>query len=265
MREWSAAYPRLFAAAPFDAALHSTVSMAMAFSGPWFTAEQLSMANKACLWAFALDWLVDHVNTSADRLDDLVGRCLAVADGADPAPDDDLARMLGDIREQLEQAPAFPALRPVWRDELRRVLEAMAREWEWKTSHATPSLEEYLGNADNHGFSFVLTCHWIHTGGPDAAAATEQVREASRAVQRVMRLLNDLGSFDRDVSWGDVNVLLLGVPRPVVTEAVTALTGEARRLLGSLRDTHADLADYMERQMDFCASFYQVGEYWGRL
>jgi Terpene synthase family 2, C-terminal metal binding len=265
MEEWSGAYPGLFSAKPFDAALHSTVSMAMAFSGPWLTAEQLKMANKACLWAFGLDWLVDYVHTSSAEVRDLARRCLAVADGAEPDDGDDLARMLRDIRDELAPAPAFRELGAVWRDELQRMLEAMVREWDWKTSRVTPTLEEYLANADNHGFSFVFTCHWIHSGGPGAAAGLDRTREASGAVQRVMRLLNDLSSYDRDVSWGDVNALLLGATHRELTQRVAVLAGEARELIGAVRDTDRGLADYLERQMDFCAGFYQVGEYWGRL
>ncbi|WP_214414249.1 terpene synthase family protein [Sphaerisporangium fuscum] len=265
MRQWTAAHPGLFSAKPFDDALYSTVSMAMAFSGPWYTAEQLSMANKACLWTFALDWLVDYVCASPAEVNALLPRCLAVGDGAEPGAGDDLARMLAEIRQELARAEGFPALGPVWREELQRMLEAMTREWEWKNSQVTPSLEEYLANADNHAFVFVLTCHWIHTGGPDAGTAVGQVRRAARAVQRVMRLLNDLSSYNRDRRWGDVNALLLGVPLDDVTQTVAALTAEARKLLGELRVHQAPLADYMERQMDFCAGFYQIGEFWGRL
>ncbi|GII83860.1 hypothetical protein Ssi03_18500 [Sphaerisporangium siamense] len=265
MQQWAAAYPSLFSARPFDAALHGTVSMAMAFSGPWFSAEELAATNKACLWAFALDWLVDYVHTSPGQVRELVGACLAVADGAAPALDDDLARMLGDLRADLADAPAFPELRAVWREELARMLGAMAREWEWKAAGARPSLEEYLGNADNHGFCFVFTCHWIATGGPGAARDAGRVLQAGRAVQRVMRLLNDLGSYERDKSWGDVNALLIGVPRETVARRAAALTGEARGLIAGLRGGHERLAVYLERQMDFCAGFYELGEYWGRL
>ncbi|MGW4639911.1 terpene synthase family protein [Sphaerisporangium sp. NPDC004334] len=265
MTEWAAAYPALFSAKPFDAALYGTVAMAMAFSGPRHTAEELRTANKACLWAFALDWLIDYALTSAEEVRGHARVCLEVAAGEGPPPGDDLARMLADIRAGLAGAPAWPAMEDIWQDELRRTLEAMVREWDWKAAHATPSLEEYLANADNHAFSLVFTCHWIATGGQDAPMAAQQVREAARAVQRVMRLLNDLSSYERDRSWGDVNALLIGATREEVGDRVAVLTAEAGKLIGGVRDVHPRLADYLERQMDFCAGFYALGEYWGRL
>ncbi|MGI8335411.1 terpene synthase family protein [Actinomadura scrupuli] len=261
MREWAAAYPRLFGAEAFDPALYSTLALAAAFSGPWYTAGQLRMANKACLWCFALDWLVDYAATSREEVADLARRCLAVADGGAPAEGDDLARFLADIRDELSSAPSFPALREVWRDELSRMLEAMALEWEWKTGDR-PAFEEYLGNADNLGFSFVFASHWIFTttAPPDDL---EGVRAASREAQRVIRLLNDLGTYERDVKWGDLNALMLGVGRDEVDRRITELAAGFRELTGRLRGDDLRLARYMERQMDFCVGFYGVTDFWG--
>ncbi|WP_248959563.1 terpene synthase family protein [Sphaerisporangium perillae] len=265
MQEWLAEYPGLFSAEPFDAALSSTLSLAMAFSGPWFGAAQLRMANKACLWAFGLDWLVDYVATSAREVDDIARRCLAVADGADPVPGDDLTRFLSDMREELTAAPAFATLGPVWRAELARMLEGMRREREWRDSDVTPSFEEYLENADNLGFSFAFTSHLIHTGGLASTWDLPRVWEASRAVQRVVRLLNDLGTYERDVKWGDLNALMLGVTREEVDRHIAGLARHSRELIAPLRAAHPHVAGYLERQMDFCAGFYRLADYWGSL
>lgn len=265
MRGWAETYPGLFSAKPFDAALYSTLSLAMAFGGPWFSAEQLRVANKTSLWAFGLDWLVDYVATSSSEVEDIARRCLDVAGGAPPVPGDDLTRMLGDIRDELASSPAFPELGPVWRDELERMLDGMLTEWRWKTEKVVPTFEEYLGNADNLGFSYVFAAHWIHVTGSGPVADAGPLREAGRAVQRVIRLLNDLGTYERDVAWGDLNVLLLGVDRAEVERRITGLAARSRELIAPLRAAHPELAGYMERQMDFCAGFYQVGDYWGAL
>jgi hypothetical protein len=265
MQQWAETYPGLFSAKPFDAALYSTLSLAMAFSGPWFTAEQLRMANKASLWAFGLDWLVDYVATSPQEVEGIARRCLEVAGGAPPADGDDLARMLADIRDELASSPAFPELGPVWRDELERMLDGMLAEWRWKADKTVPTFEEYLGNADNLGFSFVFAAHWIHVSDRDPVAEVGRVREASRAVQRVIRLLNDLGTYERDVAWGDLNALLLDVTRAEVERRVAELAARSRELVEPLRDAQPGLAGYLERQMDFCAGFYRAGDYWGTL
>jgi hypothetical protein len=265
MREWAEAYPGLFSAKPFDAALYSTLSLAMAFSGPWFTAEQLRMANKVSLWAFGLDWLVDYVAASRQEVEEIARRCADVAAGAAPVPGDDLTRMLAGIRDELASSPAFPDLGPVWLDELRRMLEGMLVEWRWKSDKVRPSFEEYLGNADNLGFSFVFAAHWIHVTGHGPVADVDRVREAGWAVQRVIRLLNDLGTYERDLAWGDLNALLLGGSRAEVERRIAELAARSRELIAPLRAAHPELAGYMERQMDFCAGFYQVGDYWGTL
>ncbi|MCG5218774.1 terpene synthase family protein [Streptosporangium soli] len=263
MREWSQAYPSLFDAKPFDPALFGTLSLASAFSGPWLSAAELRMANRACLWCFGLDWLVDYVATSPAEVHEIVRRCLAVAGGRSD-PDDDLTRFLADLLQETASSPAFPALGTVWHEELERMLAAMAREAEWQAAGTRPSFEEYLANSDNLGFSFVFTTHWIATS-PPPDTGVEAVRQASRAVQRVIRLLNDLGTYSRDVSWGDLNALMLGVTREEVAGEVTRLAELSRELIRPLRAEHPAPAAYLERQMDFCAGFYRIADYWGEL
>ncbi|MEO3813525.1 terpene synthase family protein [Sphaerisporangium sp. B11E5] len=262
---WMAAYPRLFRAAPFDAGLAGTLGMAMAFSGPWLTAGELRMANKTSLWAFGLDWLVDYAATTADEVDHIVGRCLAVAGGAPPAEGDELSLFLADIRGELLATPSYPWLGPVWHEELRAMLEAMGRERAWRDAGTAPSFYEYLGNADNLGFTFAFTAHLLHTGEPGDDTHLGRVLDAAREVQRVIRLLNDLGTYERDVEWDDLNVLLLGVSRAEVERHIAALASRARDLIALLRPELPRVADYLERQMDFCAGFYALGDYWGSL
>ncbi|MFA1542310.1 terpene synthase family protein [Actinomadura monticuli] len=270
MRGWAAEHPALYDAKAFDPALFSTLALAAAFSGPGLGADRLRMANRVCLWCFGLDWLIDYSASSSAEVADLVQLCARVADGA-PAPGgdspaDELARFLAEVRTELEAEPAYPELRDVWRDEFQRVLDAMALEWDWKAARGRgergPSFEEYLANADNLGFSFVLASHWIASGG---GGTVPVVREASRAVQRVIRLLNDLGTYERDVQWGDLNGLLLDRTRAEVEERIAELTGEARTLLRDAARSAPELARYMERQMDFCAGFYGVTDFWGAL
>ncbi|MBO2451431.1 hypothetical protein J4573_30375 [Actinomadura barringtoniae] len=304
MREWAAAYPGLYGAKAFDPALFSTLALAAAFSGPGLSARRLRMANRVCLWCFGLDWLIDYAATRADEVSDLVRRCKDVAasprpaampapprpaampapprPAAIPAPPGldgsastpavaDLMAFLADITTELAAAPAFARLGEVWFSELSLMLDAMAREWTWKadrkigTTDGTtdaPTFDAYLANADNLGFSFVLTSHWIAEGGHGEA---EAVRAASQAVQRVIRLLNDLGTYERDLQWGDLNALLLDLTRGEVEARIADLTAEARTAIHDMRDGHRGLATYMERQMDFCAGFYGVTDFWGAL
>jgi hypothetical protein len=59
---------------------------------------------------------------------------------------------------------------------------------------------------------------------------------------------------------------MLDVARDGVNSRLAEITATARERLRTLRDRHPRLAghaEYMERQMDFCAGFYGVGDFWG--
>ena len=164
--------PELFDAAPFDPALLSSVATAVAFIAPWHTAAELRITTRTVLWVFAADWQVDYLARSVDDVRKVVTDCLAVADGAAPPPGRHLARLLADLRDELATVPAFARLRPIWRDELARMLAAVAREWDWKnlptdptTGRRLPDLDRYLDNADN---SRLAPSSTSPTGSPPA-------------------------------------------------------------------------------------------------
>ncbi|WBB67438.1 terpene synthase family protein [Micromonospora sp. WMMD812] len=270
LQQCAAAYPDLFPARPFDPALFGNVAMAIAFGAPWCDEDQLRVTNRAVLWGFAVDWQVDYVAKSSDEIDRLAARCLAVADGGVPEPDDSLGRFLAELRDELATAPAFAAHRAVWRGELGKVLDAMAREWGWKqaadgATGALPDLDTYLDNADNLACTVVNVVHWIHAGDPATLAHLDRLIEASGVVQRILRLVNDLGTYERDLRWGDLNALLLVPDRDEVPRRIAELVAQARELLAPLRETCPVQADYLARQIGFSSGFYKSTDFWGAL
>ena len=69
---------------------------------------------------------------------------------------------------------------------------------------------EYLDNADNLACTFVNVTHWICTGDAEThGTARPAGRAPATQVQRVLRLVNDLATHERDLEWGDLNALLL--------------------------------------------------------
>ncbi|GAA0549438.1 terpene synthase family protein [Actinomadura livida] len=271
LQERAAAHPDLFDAKPFDATLFNAVSLANAFGSPDDSHAALRVANRTSLWIFALDWLIDYRAKARGDVEALVVQCAdAVIDGA-PAADAPLTRFLTEIRDLLAEVPAFAAHRAVWLDELRRMLDAMALEWEWKavrteTGAWTPTLDEYLANADNFGSTFVNAGHWIFTSRPSALTHLDPLLEASREVQRVLRLLNDLATYERDVTWGDLNAMLLpDADRATVKERIGELVDHCRKLLRPLHETCPREARYLERQIGYSMGFYGAADYWGEL
>ncbi|MBB2747953.1 UNVERIFIED_ORG: hypothetical protein FHR35_007834 [Microbispora rosea subsp. rosea] len=269
LRKCQDAYPGLFPTRPFDSALFSAVAQANAFGAPWASADRLRVASRTALWIFALDWLLDYVATSRDEVDLLVRGCLDVADGSPPPLDFPLGHFLAEIRDELAAAPAFTAREAVWREELRRILSAMAREWDWKTAAREgvplPTLDEYLDNADNFGSSFVNVSHWIRGGNPAALGRFDELRAASGQVQRVLRLLNDLATYERDLAWGDLNARMLCSGREEIAERVGVLIDGCGELLEPLRDVCPDEVVYLERQIGYSMGFYGITDYWGGL
>lgn len=265
LKETAARYPDLCPDPPFDATLFSTVAMAMAFSAPWCDAGQLRVANRAVLWGFAADWQIDYLARRQGDVDALVARCLATADGGPPAPDDPLARMLAEIRDELATVPGFPAVQGIWREELARMLGGMAREWAWKNGNTLPSFEDYLDNADNLGASWVNVGHWVNTGDEMAHRNLAALTAAGRTEQRVLRLINDLATYERDVRWGDLNALMLVPDRDDLNRRIAALVDDCLARLRPLAAGCPREVGYLERQLGFTGAFYRISDFWGSL
>jgi hypothetical protein len=259
------AYPDLFPGDPFEPALFSAVPLATAFGAPWCTSDQLRMANRISLWIFAVDWLVDCRADSRDQVEDIVRRCLAIVDSGEPVGDP-LTRFLADIHDELAKAPLFATLGPLWYDQLHRMMTAMAREWDWKSARAIggtgPTFQEYLANADNYGSSLVNVAHWIVTGDSYTVDQLEELRRASGAVQQVLRLLNDLASYRRELAWRDLNALMLGVDRAEVAEWIAVLVDRCRATHRRLAAGDPTAAAYLDRQIGYSMGFYPVTDYW---
>lgn len=262
LRSCADRFPALFPSDPFTDQLFFATAMANAFGSPWETAGRLRFAARMSLWVFAADYLVDYLATTREQIDELTAACLEVAEGGPPRSVP-LAAFLAELRDDLATAPAFAAHRDAWRDKLDRYFAAMAREWQWKRSEARPTWEEYLDNADNFGSSLVNVTHWIATGDAYTLAHLDQLRKISDVVQRVLRLLNDLASYQRDLEWGDLNALLLGVTPAQVRVRIGELTDEVADRTAGLRPDHPRLADYLDRQAGYSIGFYGLGDYWG--
>ncbi|KAB2350713.1 terpene synthase family protein [Actinomadura rudentiformis] len=268
MAGWAESYPRLFSAKPINATLFHAVACGNAFGSPWRSAEELRLVNRVSLWFSGLDWLVDHLATSKAEVDDIARRCLTVAEGGRPAADDELALFLAEIRQELAQSPTFEALHDEWAAQLRRTTDAMALEWDWKITRSPgdlPTLDRYLDVSHNYGAAWINLSHWIACGDPVVVHRLIELRTASHAVQRVLRLLNDLATYDRDLAWGDFNALMLGMDRSELSDRITEMTQDCHDLIEPLRPHCPEHATYLARQIGFNTGFYDSGDYWGSL
>ncbi|WP_431913045.1 terpene synthase family protein [Nonomuraea jabiensis] len=256
LRRCAQMYSGLFPAAAFGAESYAALTLSTAFSAPWASAERLKVANRAALWVLAVDRLVDHTATTREQVDRLIRECLSVADGA--VPRSAATRFLADLRDELGTVKEFGELRWIWRDQLAETLTGMGRAWVWRDTGAVLTLERFLDNADSRGSCFVDVSHWIYTADDWARTHLEDLRTVSRQVQRYLHLLGDMASYRRDMSWGDLNVLALGVSRAEVTEAMAALARQAAGLIEPVRAGSPRTAAYLRRQIGFNAGFVGI-------
>ncbi|MFG1865562.1 terpene synthase family protein [Microbispora bryophytorum] len=262
----AARYPGLFPADRFGPSLFAGLCLANAFGAPWSTADQLRFLTRVALWVFAADWQVDDVTRSRADLDDLLSSCLRTASGDDGIPATQLAEFLADIARDLNSVPEFSGMRAIWSESLARFLVAMTREWEWRASASEggplPGVPEYLGNADSTAASFVNVSYWIYSRDMQAIEHIGALTTAGALVQQVLRLLNDLASYERDLVSGDLNVLTLGIGHAEVTELITGLVARCREQIEPLKGPCPRAAAYLERQIGFSAGFYRLTDYW---
>ncbi|MET9244656.1 terpene synthase family protein [Nonomuraea sp. NPDC003709] len=256
LRRCAQMYSGLFPAAAFGAEFYAALTLSTAFSAPWASAEHLKVANRAALWVLAVDRLVDHTATTREQVDRLIRECLSVADGA--VPRSAATRFLADLRDELGTVKEFDDLRWIWRDQLAETLTGMRRAWVWRDTRAVLTLERFLDNADSRGSCFVDVSHWIYTADDWARTHLDDLRAVSRQVQRYLHLLGDVASYRRDMSWGDLNVLALGVSRAEVTRAMAALAREAAGLIEPVGAGSPRTAAYLRRQIGFNAGFVGI-------
>jgi hypothetical protein len=252
-------YTGLFPAAAFTADLFGSLTLATAFSASWARADRLKVTNRAALWVMAVDRLVDRAATTREQVNRLAAECVSVAEGS--VPRSAVTRFLADLRDELATVKEFGELREIWLDQLVVTLAGMARAWVWRDTHTVPTLARYVDNADSRGSCFVDLSHWIYTADDWAKANLEELRGVSRQVQRYLHVLGDLASYRRDLSWGDLNALELGVEPAEVTGVLAELARESRLLIGPVREHSPRTATYLHRQLGFSAGFAGITDH----
>jgi Terpene synthase family 2, C-terminal metal binding len=269
LQDCVSAHPALFSAGPLGPTVFSGVALAHAFSSPGATAKEIRMAARVTLWAFAADWLLDYAATSSEEIEAIVAGCARVGQGGAPDPDVPLECLLAELRDELATRPHWSELRRVWVEHLDRYLSANAREWAWKTAHAAgdttalPTFEQYLANADNIGASLVNVAHWIHNDAVATAEAMDRLAEVSARAQQALRLLNDLATYERDLEWGDLNSLMLGLGPDEVTHRAEELIARCEEMSEELAIRFPEPAAYLRRQLGHSVGFYGTTDYWG--
>ncbi|MEO3803459.1 terpene synthase family protein [Nonomuraea sp. B1E8] len=265
LRHTAASHPELFDTGEF-AETPGQVADMMVYGTPRHGPDVLRSPSRLALWIFPLDAAIDRDATQRSQVRAIVEECKDVIAGDDPHTP--LARLLAHIRDDLAHAPAFGRLGPAWRTELATMLDAMEREWEWKTAArqtaAAPTLGEYLGNAANFGSTCVGVARLISTDEPEATREhLPAIIDAANATQRVMRLVNDLRTFERDRQWTDLNARMLGLDEHALLELITEERKACDLVLDRLAQSCPGVAGDLRHQMMATWGFYFNGsDFW---
>jgi Terpene synthase family 2, C-terminal metal binding len=268
LQKYAAAYAKLFPTEFYDGGMFSSVVGANVSSAPWLSAEELRLTNLATLCAFAVDRAIDDIAASWEDVQRVLTGCLAVAADTPDAETDDLTRLLATLRNELAAVGAAPQLYGLWRDVLGRTLQAMGRGWAWNQSLASPAatlptVDEYLASPENLGLSFVYVSLWISTRGWSAVDRIDDLMALCRQAEQVVRLLNDLRSYERDAAKGHLNVLHLGIGPDEALELARTIADRVHRSLRAEAGAADGLNVYLDRLIDFNMGFYTLTDYWG--
>ncbi|SDH53233.1 terpene synthase family protein [Nonomuraea jiangxiensis] len=265
LRRTAASYPELFDTGEFAHTPDQIANM-MVYGTPRHEPDVLRSPSQLALWIFPLDAAIDRDATERSQVQAIVEECKDVIAGHDPRTP--LARLLAHIRDDLAPAPAFDHLGPVWRTEVAAMLDAMAREWDWKTTAretaAAPTLKEYLGNAANFGSTCVAVCRLISTDEPEATREhLPAIIDAANATQRVMRLVNDMRTVKRDHQWADLNAQMLGLDEHALLEVIAEERKACDLVLDRLAQSCPGVSEDLRRQMLTTWGFYfGGGDFW---
>ena len=260
LRDWSSGYGDLLPESIFEA-----VCLMQVHHAPWHSAEQLRVHNRMSVWLMCLDDLAEGAGTSAE-LDGVLDRCRHVIHGGRPAPGDDFARCLYDIRTQLTTALVWPALSPQWTMLFERTLTAMRTERDMRSAidcgAAPPTIEDYLANCDNTEVRIAQCTYWIATGEPALLDHIEPLLAALWQAQVAIRWANDFRSVQRrDDESTVVNAGSIGIEPAEIRRRADDAALRCGELLAPLIARSVPEALALDRMTRSVITLYGVSDY----
>jgi hypothetical protein len=194
--------------------------LSVAAAAPFASVSALVSMARMSLWVFTIDDLFDEEMVPFAELRRRVVRYKAVLAGTSVEAKrerDTLVLALQDIRDDLSSYALWPTLHDEWAEAVRRTLDAMMQEHEWRMLYrersgeaAFPSYDAYL----SHGrYSIGVAAHiWttlIAISDPSSREHLAQLRELEQTASLCIRLSNDLQSHAKEISEGKINSIVI--------------------------------------------------------
>jgi hypothetical protein len=213
LEQWACQYTSLRASRIPTAALATAVVVPrMSLS------DSLSMA-RMILWIFGVDDRVDGHRMTFAEMRRTARQWYLIANhgsGDGISSDDELTRILVEMRKELSSAHLFDPLSEYWASRLRLLVATMAREYQYGARYSTygpsalPSFDEYLRDGTHSiGLPFWQATALILLRDPSVIEHFEQIDEAITHAGAAARLYNDVRTLDKEIQEGGMNSILI--------------------------------------------------------
>jgi hypothetical protein len=211
LHRWAARYPLIRRVRVWP------LSLSVAAGQPFTQVEALISTARLSLWVFTLDDLFDEERVPQVELTRRATRYRALAHREIPCPSgDSLATALCELRDDLATYPLFSSLGKEWADALCGTIEGMTREYQWRSAFrhdgvaSLPTYEEYV---DIGRYSIGGPPHmWaalITTGDESTPKHLDHLGAMEQLASTCIRLANDLQSYQKEVTEGKINALVI--------------------------------------------------------
>ena len=211
LHRWAARYPLIRRVRVWP------LSLSIAAAEPFSSVEALVATARVSLWVFTLDDLFDEERVPQTELMRRAERYRSIVQNQPTASAaDSLANALREIRDEMSTYPLFPTLGHEWAKALCGTIDGMTREYYWRLAYrkdggaSLPSYDEYVANGlysiggPPHIWASIITA-----GDPTAAEHVEELRQMERISSTVIRLANDLQSYEKEITEEKFNSVLL--------------------------------------------------------
>lgn len=186
---------------------------------PGFPPRSTAALVKGTLWAIALDDMFDKELLPEKDLLQVVLECQTVACQRSPlaAQTSQYAKVLADLKTDLSSYPLWPDLEPYWVASLVRMLDGMVYEYSFQQSLrqgspllAPPPTELYLHFGT---YTSLVPMQWtaavVLAGDYSVLPVLPGLMALIQQCGLVLRLINDLWTFPRELEEQTTNSLLL--------------------------------------------------------
>ncbi len=261
LRSWLAGPAAGLRNLPIEAMAISAATIA-----PWRSVTQLRAVARMYVWTYALD---DHVEaiTSLPELDDLFTRCLDVVRTNQSDTSHPILTALSSCQQDLNAQPLYPKLAELWAAKFASDLQAV--RYDWRVSRGEIDRTDFQDYLDHASSVTLWMNHFPLWATSEDSALLDQLDPLATALDDltiVVRLANDLATFDRESRTGDNNALMYpGVTQDQVRAELAHRANDATRRLSIMVDDGFAPAIELIRLLEWSTVFYSCGDFrgWG--